>query len=191
MFYKYDQKQLTFVRNKLGVRIALGTTIFLMVASFFVGRYTSGNLTKYEKQLVHINWEKERNTINMQKLAKELKESGVKFPHIVMAQAIVESGYFKSQLYKENNNLFGMTIPGLRNTTNISSNGTFAKYNTWQRSVQDMGYLQQYNLKNVRLYNDEDYFIYLKNTNYAEAPDYITALKNTIQKENLKSYFNE
>ncbi len=191
MFYKYDEKQLKFVKNKLGLRIALGTTILLMVGSFFIGRYTSGTLTKYEKEYIHINWEKERNAINKEKLAKELKESGIKFPHIIMAQAIIESGNFKSELYKSNNNLFGMTIPGSRNTTNIAVDGKYAKYNTWQRCVLDMAYLQQYNLKGIRLGNDEDYFIYLKNSNYAEAPNYIAALKNVIDKENLKSYFNE
>jgi uncharacterized FlgJ-related protein len=191
MFYKYDEKQLRFVKNKLGIRIALGTTILLMVGSFFIGRYTSGTLTKYERDYIHINWAKERNTINREKLAKELKECGIKFPHIIMAQAIIESARFTSELYKNNNNLFGMMIPGSRNTTNIAANGKYAKYDTWQRCVLDMGYLQQYNLKGVRLNTDEDYFIYLKNSNYAEATNYISALKKTIQTENLKSYFNE
>ena len=60
----------------------------------------------------------------------------VMFPKIVYAQSYLETGIFKSPLFKENNNLFGMKIPRQRATLNI---GTleFAKFNNWKECVLD------------------------------------------------------
>ena len=40
----------------------------------------------------------------------------IKFSHIVLAQAILESNNFKSTLCKFNNNIFGMKVPAQRFT---------------------------------------------------------------------------
>jgi hypothetical protein len=39
-------------------------------------------------------------------LIRLLKNLNVKFPHIVMAQSILETGHWTSKIYNENNNLF-------------------------------------------------------------------------------------
>jgi hypothetical protein len=40
-----------------------------------------------------------------------------------------------------------------------------------------------------KINSEEEYFEYL-GASYAEAPNYVSALKSTIEKENLKALFN-
>jgi flagellum-specific peptidoglycan hydrolase FlgJ len=189
MFYKYDEKQLRFVKNKLGIRIALGTTILLMVGSFFLGRYfQSDALDNIENEVKIVNLQKEKDKFSKERFISELKNKKVKFPYIVMAQAIMESGLGKSNLFKENHNLFGMRLARSRMTTAAESKNNFAYYNKWQDCVLDMAYFQASYLNGIN--TEEKYLLYL-GANYAESPTYITKLKSVINNQNLKSYFNE
>ena len=70
-------------------------------------------------------------------LLAELKKQGVNFPDVALAQAKLETGHFKSDVFKENNNLFGMKHPSVRKTVSLGSNRGHAKYATWQDSVKD------------------------------------------------------
>ena len=105
-----------------------------------------------------------------------------------MAQAIIESGLGRSGVFKTNNNLFGMREARSRMTTSTGSKNNFAYYKKWQDGVLDMAFFQCAYLNDL---NTEDkYFLYLSG-NYAEAPTYVATLKNVIQKQKLKTYFNE
>jgi flagellum-specific peptidoglycan hydrolase FlgJ len=189
MFYKYDEKQLKFVKNKLGMRIALGTTILLMVGSFFIGRYfQSDTLDNIENEVRIVNLQKEKDRFSKERFIDELKNKKVKFPYIVMAQAIMESGLGRSDLFKKNNNLFGMRQAKSRMTTAAESKSNFAYYNKWQDCILDMAYFQASYLNDIN--SEEKYLLYL-GANYAEAPTYIAKLKSVIKEQNLKSYFNE
>lgn len=189
MFYKYDEKQLRFVKNKLGIRIALGTTILLMAGSFFLGRYfQSDTLDTIESNIRIVNLQKEKDKFSKERFIEELKNKKVKFPYIVMAQAKLESDYGKSNLFKKNNNLFGMRLAKSRMTTAAESKNNFAYYNKWQDCVLDMAYFQASYLNGIN--SEEKYLLYL-GANYAEAPTYIANLKSVIKNQNLKSYFNE
>lgn len=44
-------------------------------------------------------------------LYAEIKENNIKYPKIVLAQAILETGWFKSSVCRNKNNLFGLTNP--------------------------------------------------------------------------------
>ena len=72
-----------------------------------------------------------------QNLQQEIVKQGIKYPDIAMAQAKIESGHFTSPIFQENNNLFGMKLPSVRQTTAIGKNRGHAKYKTWQDSVKD------------------------------------------------------
>jgi hypothetical protein len=56
---------------------------------------------------------------------------------VVLAQAKWESAHFKSKVFQENNNLFGMKLARQRNTTAVGENRGHAKYDNWQDSVKD------------------------------------------------------
>jgi flagellum-specific peptidoglycan hydrolase FlgJ len=188
MFYKYDEKQLRYVRNKLGIRIALGTTILLMAGSFFLGRYfQSDTLDTIESNIRIINLQKEKDKFSKERFVEELKNKKIKFPHIIMAQAILESGFGKSQIFKENNNLFGMRLARSRMTTASKAKSNFAYYDKWQDCVLDMGYYQA-SLNNLN--TEEKYFLFL-GAIYAQNSEYVVHLKNIIEQQKLKSYFDE
>jgi len=176
-----------FVKNKLCVKIALGTTVLLMVGSFFIGRhFQSDTLDTIENKIKIINLQKEKDKFSRERFIEELKDKNLKFPYIVMAQAIVESGMGKSLLFKQNNNLFGMRLAKSRLIPNAESKYGYASYKKWQDCVLDMAYFQASYLNGVN--TEEEYLLYL-GSNYAEASKYTNTLKQIIKEQKLKSYF--
>lgn len=96
-------------------------------------------------------------------LPKVLEYYGVLHPDIVRAQAILETGHFRSKVFLEYNNLFGLYN---------SSKKEYFKFNHWTESV--VAYLKfiQY-----RYEPPDDYYQFLENIGYAEDPLYISKLK--------------
>jgi flagellum-specific peptidoglycan hydrolase FlgJ len=109
---------------------------------------------------------------NMIRLIYDLN---IAHPDIVIAQAIIESGNFKSNIFKENNNLFGMKMPEYRKTTAIGTNRGHAVYSSWRESVIDYALWQG---KRARYQNTNQYLRRLKS--YAADPNYITKIKQRI-----------
>lgn len=78
-------------------------------------------------------------------LAQELKKQGVMYPDVALAQSMLETGYFKSDIFLDNNNLFGMKHPRQRPTLSKGPNRGHASFNDWQDSVKDYKMWQEYN----------------------------------------------
>ena len=119
-------------------------------------------------------------------LVEEIKKLNIRFPHIVLAQSILETGYWESRIYQENHNLFGMKQARARATT---ANGTqlgHAYYDDWKESVTDYALYQAAYLNKIR--KENQYLRYL-DKNYAEAKDYDKKLEAIIERENLKELF--
>lgn len=188
MFYKFDSKSLLWKKDWRKVKIALSVVIVLMVSSFIAGRFLRfHSLDEYEKELVVVSLEKEKNKFTEEKFIAELNRLNVKFPHIVMAQAIAETGHYQSQVFKENNNLFGMKQATVRiNTAKGTQNG-HAYYDNWYQSVYDYAFYQCRYLGQIN--SENDYYLYLSSS-YAEAGDgYVKLLKDIIETEKLKEKF--
>jgi hypothetical protein len=187
MLYKYDKNTLQFIKTKLAYKIALGSVIVVSIVSFSIGRVLRIQaLDKYEKELLVINLQVEKNKFTKEKLVDELKRLNVKFPYIVMAQSIIETGYWKSKVFKENHNLFGMKQANVRiNTANGTQNG-HAYYDDWRQSVYDYAFYSCRYLGGIN--TEEEYYTYL-GQNYAEASNYVQILKTTVEKEKLKELF--
>ena len=69
--------------------------------------------------------------------AKKVKESGITYPDVAIAQSLWETGYFSSDIFVDNHNLFGMKHPAKRTTTSIGKQRAHAKYKNWVDSVMD------------------------------------------------------
>jgi len=104
-----------------------------------------------------------------------LKRQGLEpgFAKLLVAQAIHETGNFKSRIFLEQNNAFGMKVPSIRKTLNIApltgGMGTgFSIFLSVEDSVKDMLLY----LKHFKIPLDiDDPFIYakiLKDKNYYE-----------------------
>jgi uncharacterized FlgJ-related protein len=187
MYYKFNKEKLAFekinITSKLliGIGGVLGILIFLGFTLLPSNRVDELN---YEEKLIII---KEYNEFSQEKLVVNIGELNFKFPHIILAQSIQETGNFKSNIFKENNNLFGMKEAQIRATLAQGTSRGHAYYNTWQESLYD--YAMYYNAYLRKIKTEDEYFEYLRQ-NYAEDPTYVQRLKQIIKKQDLKSKFN-
>lgn len=118
--------------------------------------------------------------IDYVKLYDHLLKSGVKFPEIAFAQAVLESSHFTSPLFERANNLFGMQYPIKRETTAISSTNGYSKYENWRESVNDYKLWQEFLFNRRGELSKTEYFAYLQKW-YAEDKRYLTKVKNKIK----------
>lgn len=121
-----------------------------------------------------------------EKFAKMVKGVGIVYPDIAIAQSLLETGHFKSKIFKENNNLFGMKNPTKRNTLSKGTKNGHAYYDTWQDSVNDYK-LWQSSMK-FDQYSRDQYFSKL-DTIYCPPPDclskeYSRNVKSLLPKAN-------
>lgn len=101
----------------------------------------------------------------------------VQHPLVVTAQAILETGNFASKVFKENNNLYGMTLAKSRPTLAIGVRNGYAVYRTWQESAIDYALWQSSFARNL---SEEDYYLILKRL-YAEDEEYVNKVKNVLK----------
>lgn len=114
-------------------------------------------------------------------LVELIEQMNIQHPKIVVAQAIIESGHFKSKLFQTNHNLFGMRKAYQRPTTRIPANidfcyESYAYYHNWQYSVFDYALWQSSFARNL---SETEYLDILKRT-YAEDDEYISKIKTII-----------
>ena len=188
MFYSFDREQLTFTKDPKKLVKILLVVIGLLLCTFAIGRYMQFKaLDKYEKQLIVLNLEKEKNKFTEEKFVELIKELNMKFPHIVYAQARIESGNFKSAVFRQNNNLFGMREARVRVNTAKGTNLNHAYYDNWKESVYDYAFYQCRYMSNAD--SEAEYYAAL-DASYAEAGGgYSKALKQLIEREHVKSKF--
>jgi uncharacterized FlgJ-related protein len=113
------------------------------------------------------------NDITHDEVKLYLKQINVKFPEIVYAQTVLETGNYKSNICYENNNICGMKVSAKRPTTAIGSKNGHAYYRTWQESLLDYALYQAYYFSHVKTV--DEYLDSLRN--YAEDTTYIAKIK--------------
>lgn len=100
-------------------------------------------------------------------LYAEIKRNGILYPKVVLAQAILETGWFRSSLCRERNNLFGLTNP---------RTGKYYEFGHWTESVR--AYLTKVQYK----YKGGNYLLWLRDIGYAEDPGYVRAVIGVLRK---------
>ena len=138
------------------------------------------------KEVVIIRAEKEitikhDNSFSKEKLFIEIDKYSFKYPDIIKAQAILESGHFKAPVFIQNNNMFGMREAMIRITTANGTNLNHAYYDNWKYCVTDRAL---YDARYMSKLSKEEYFSYLDQT-YAEGSNYSSTLKSIIKKNKL------
>ena len=115
-------------------------------------------------------------------LYEVINEINIKHPEVVFAHAVIESRHFKSPLFINKNNLFGMKVPKKRETTAVNKgNKGYAKYHSWDSSVDDYLLWQKFTLKNKNELTKTQYLSLLGKI-YAKDKNYITSLKRVMNK---------
>ena len=124
--------------------------------------------------------ETESVSLTHELLYEQINEKNIKFPDIVFAQAVLESGHFKAPLFINKNNLFGMRIPKKRETTAVNKGKKgYALYENWDSSIDDYLLWQEFTLKNRGNLTRSQYFALLGKV-YASDKRYVTSLKRVI-----------
>lgn len=193
MLYTYCKESLSFkkvtpTRKLGGIVLLTGVISYIILTSMVSNAHEKGFKEALnepiETELVVLD--SPEDTFSRGALVEEIKKLNIRFPHIVLAQSILETGYWESRIYQENHNLFGMKQARARATT---ANGTqlgHAYYDDWKESVTDYALYQAAYLNKIR--KENQYLKYL-DKNYAEAKDYDKKLEAIIERENLKELF--
>lgn len=100
-------------------------------------------------------------------LIEALEYYKVKHPQIVYAQAVLETGHFKSDLCLNGNNLFGLYN---------SKKHRYYTFDHWKDCIIAYKEMIQYKYK-----DGDDYLNFLKEIGYAEDSEYICKLKELIK----------
>ena len=109
----------------------------------------------------------EDKPLTIANLYGEIQRQGLKFPKIVLAQALLESGNLTSRLAREQNNLFGLRL----------RNGRYASFDHWSESVTAYRDWVQYKHR-----PKEDYYKFLSRIRYAaDSYSYINKVKRILK----------
>ncbi len=111
--------------------------------------------------------------LNVENLVKILQKYEVKCEKIVLAQAILETGHFTSNVCLEKHNLFGLRHP---------SDGSYYEFDRWEESV--VAYRDDVQYK----YTGGDYYTFLRRIGYAEDKRYVGKVRRIA--DQLKSDYN-
>ena len=104
--------------------------------------------------------------LTISNLYREIVRNGVLYPEIVLAQAILETGWFRSSLCRDRNNLFGLTNP---------RTGKYFEFGHWTESVRAYYTKVQYK------YKGGNYLLWLRKIGYAEDPNYVRSVIKVLK----------
>ena len=113
---------------------------------------------------IYNNVETNAKELTIENLYAALKKHGIKYPKIVLAQAILETGHFRSRVCNEYNNLFGLR----------HSKGYFT-FNHWEESV--VAYRDKVQYKHRE---NENYYAFLKRIGYSTSKDYVRKVREIV-----------
>tara|TARA_R110000822_G_scaffold2191_1_gene10670 strand:+ start:2671 stop:3234 length:564 start_codon:yes stop_codon:yes gene_type:complete len=186
MIYKYNEEKLKYIPITSNSFL-----IFLRIALIFFGAMLFLGLTytptiKYITNTENVLIVEDENEFNEGRLIDEINKLNFRFPHIILAQARLESGNFSSKIFIENHNLFGMKEARVRLNLAKGTQHGHAYYNSWEESITD--YALWYSTYAYKCKSEKQLYKLL-DKQYAEATNYVTSLQHIILVNNLKEKF--
>lgn len=176
MFYYYDDVSNKF--EKFDLRFMYVLFVLVMIMLFMVSMRKKQVIVKKEYISSEMSVIIKGVEFTTDNFYQYIKTCGIRFPKIVYAQAVLETGNFRSDRFLEHNNAFGMKVARSRPTTATREHTDHAEYDSWMLSVQDYALYQSAYLRDLR--TEEQYFRYL-GEHYAEDTAYVEKLKNIIK----------
>ena len=117
-------------------------------------------------EVASVIWRQNHFLLSEENLMNELKAQDIQFPEIVAAQALLETGNFKSYSCINRNNLFGLR----------KKDSTYMSFEHWTDCVAAYKkYIQEWKQP------PNDYYKYLDDLGYAEDASYTTKLKQMVK----------
>lgn len=184
-YFKYDTNSLRYLRVnpiKMFLKYTIIPSAFIMLLMYWsgIGKFKIKKIVQEEKLIIL----REDGNFTKEKLIDEITRMNFKFPHIVLSQAEIESGHFKSTIFKENNNMFGMKEARVRANLARGTRRNHAFYDTWKESLYDYGLYYSRYLSSLK--TEEEYYHYI-NEVYAEASDYGVLVRKRAEQN--RKYF--
>ncbi len=177
--YQFCNKSLDYksITNKVSISVIV---LLLMAGSigYLIRSYQEPKLNIDHEKLVMLLNQDPKEKFTEANLKQYLKDIHIAFPDIVFSQAVLESGNFKSNIFRINHNMFGMKLAKQRPTLAIDEENGHAVYNNWKESVLDYALFQSRYLSVIK--TKELYLEYLRN-NYAEDSSYVHRLNCIIR----------
>lgn len=118
------------------------------------------------QKLSEIKPDKKLPELTIPNLYEEILRNGIRHPKIVLAQAILETGWFRSAVCRNKHNLFGLTNP---------RTGKYYEFGHWTESVRAYYTKVQYR------YKGGNYLLWLDEIGYAEDPGYIRSVIRVLK----------
>jgi hypothetical protein len=115
-----------------------------------------------------------KQEISTERVLTLLDTLNVEHSHIVFAQMRLESGNFKSDLAKNNDNFFGMKYPRQRATVAQGMDRGYAYYRSWSYSVLDYAIWQRRYASGLT----EEEYLEMLSEKYAEDKAYVRKVKS-------------
>lgn len=170
-FYIYNERDMTFHKISAWRYVVLFICLLTLMS---ISRSTDMKDVDEEREVSLISSTPTELKFSRENLMIVIERSGIRFPDIVFAQAVLETGHFRSDIFREGNNLFGMKVARSRPTTAIGEYSGHAMYDDWVSSVIDYALYQSAYLRKLK--TEDQYYEYLSQ-HYAEDPEYVNKLK--------------
>ena len=143
------------------------TTLKLVLATILIASITLGFgawlLESQKDKLIDDTYIEHSNAIdsfNIQDFKEELYKQNIKCPEAVLRQAVLESGWFTSNIWIKNNNPFGFYYKG-----------DYLEFKHWIYAVE------YYSKWQTRHYRGGNYYEFLQKVGYASDSCYVEKLK--------------
>lgn len=139
----------------------------MLVISFYVGKSKSKTVLVYKDSCDYYP----KTKLTWENVDYWLDYFNVQHKEIVKAQIMLESKNLSSKIALQNNNLFGMKFPSVRETSATHKQNSHAAYPNYIESIRDYAIFQ------YTYYRGGDYYAFLINAKYATDSTYINKLK--------------
>jgi uncharacterized FlgJ-related protein len=181
--YRVNKEQLDFQEVKYWkpLLVFFAVLILILLSSFISREKTE---TKYIKTETEVNLVT-NNSFSRENLIKEIQRLPFKYRDVILAQCILESGNFKSPVFKQCNNLLGLREAKQRLTLATGTHLNHATFTTWKECLLDRLIFEA---KYMHDLSRSEYTTYLGKV-YAEAGGYDKVLEQIVKKNKLKEKF--
>jgi uncharacterized FlgJ-related protein len=173
--YTYCKKTLTY--SKINLSSYLIRSAVILVTALSLVSINTMDANEYERIL---EVRTKGNEFSKERFRAKLNELNVRFADVAVAQAILETNTFRSSIFMENNNLFGMKEAKTRINLARGSQYGHAYYDSWEDSVLDYAMWCATYAKHCRT---NEQFLSLLNGYYAEDPNYIAKLRRIMSRQ--------
>lgn len=157
------------------VLLVITGTIITVVS--FTGNHESNN----DEAISHPSDSTTSKSELMESVYDRIFQLRLEHPDIVMAQCILESGEFTSDIFINGNNCLGMKVPGQRPTFAVGVYRSHARFRSWHDCIADYALWQSIYGRGL----SDDAYLALLDRVCAEDGSYARKLKSIIRRYEL------